>query len=80
MLKLNDIKVGENSINPTVSLALTDTGASLLYLDPDDYLELISKVCEGLECFETIDDPNVFAIKNCEPGDVPPIWLQIDRH
>ena len=45
MLKLNDIRVGENSIKTTVSLALMDTGVSLLYLDPDDYSELISKVC-----------------------------------
>jgi hypothetical protein len=80
MLKLNDIKVENESIEPTVSLALTDTGASLLYLDPEDYVKLISKICKGLVCFQTPDEPNVYAIKNCEPSDIPFIWLKIDRH
>lgn len=65
MLKLNDIKVGNSSIKPKVHLALTDTASTLLYLDPDDYFDLIAKVCEGLDCFETVEQADVFAIKSC---------------
>lgn len=80
MLKLNDIKVGNSSIKPKANFALTDTASTLLYLDPDDFFELIEKVCLGLDCFETVEEANVFAIKDCEPDDLPFIWLKIDRH
>ena len=80
MLKLNDIKVGMKSITPKVSLTLTDTGTSLIFLDEPDFKALINTVCEGLDCFENTEQSGVFAVKNCTPQDLPDIWLQIDRH
>ena len=78
MLKMNDIRVGNTSILPSVNFALTDTGTSLLYLDNLDYMKLIVELCAGLDCFETEDD--LFAIKGCEPAHLPTIWIQLDRH
>ena len=74
MLKMNDIMVGDKSIKPSVSFALTDTGTSLLYLDKLDYTNLIDLVCEGLVCFET-EEPNVWAIQDCSPSNLPVIWF-----
>ena len=41
MLKMNDIRVGDKTILPSVNFALTDTGTSLVYLDKIDYDYLI---------------------------------------
>ena len=80
MLKMNDLKVGSKSINPNVQFALTDTGTSLIYLDKLDYEAIIHTICKGLACFETEHEKNVFAIRNCEPSEVPTIWVQLDLH
>ena len=68
MLKMNDLKVGKRSITPTVQFALTDTGTSLIYLDKLDYEAVIKQICKGQKCFETEQEKNVFAIRNCEPS------------
>ena len=80
MLKLMDIIVGDKTIQPKVRFALTDTGTSLIYFDELDYKAMIAGICADLECFETPYEPNVFAIKNCEPSHLPDIWVQIDLH
>ena len=80
MLKMNDLKVGKRSITPTVQFALTDTGTSLIYLDKLDYEAVIKQICKGQKCFETEQEKNVFAIRNCEPSQVPTIWVQLDLH
>ncbi len=74
-LKLMDLRVGQKSIKPMVNFALTDTGTSLIYLDLKDYNKLINAICSGLECYETDYEPNVYAILNCTPDQLPTIWV-----
>lgn len=71
---------------PTVSLALTDTGTSLLYLDDLDYINLMLYICHDLPCFRVDeqesfrDEGKVWAIRNCQPEQMPDVWFQLDRH
>ena len=46
MLKMNDIRVGDKTILPSVNFALTDTGTSLIHLDTIDFQYLIKTICE----------------------------------
>ena len=51
MLKMNDIRVGDKTIFPSVNFALTDTGTSLIHLDMIDFENLIKMICEEQACF-----------------------------
>ena len=51
MLKMNDIRVGDKTIEPTINFAMTDTGTSLIYLDTIEYKNLIKFICEDQYCF-----------------------------
>ena len=82
MLKMNDIRVGDKTIEPSVSFALTDTGTSLIYLDEIDFDNLIKFVCENLDCFRIryTGDELVWAVSDCSAEELPNIWFQLDRH
>ena len=77
MLKMNDIRVGDKTIEPSVNLALTDTGTSLIYLDELDYKNLIKFICEDLDCFEMkkADGDSIIAISECSAENLPDIWI-----
>lgn len=80
ILKLNEFKYGNQTIESTTNRAFMDTGASHIFLPGKDYDALAKTVCKGHFCFSMEQGEFIPRCSDETYNSFESLWFTIDSH